>query len=184
MKKIDKEQNQREYKIIDLCSEYAGYEGEEKWAIVSELTAEELNNKYPDMVRAHSPYVLLSVAQGQVIDEFKRNENKHRMRQNLWGDNYNYDDGQSERFHPEFALPDYADEVIAMQQYVEKCELLSVAMEELTMVQRRRVVKYFVENKSYRVIAKEENVTVSKIEKSIYGGLEKMKKYFEANKTW
>jgi DNA-directed RNA polymerase specialized sigma24 family protein len=151
---------------------------------VSELTAEELNNKYPDMVRAHSPYVLLSVAQGQVIDEFKRNENKHRMRQNLWGDNYNYDDGQSERFHPELALPDYADEVIAMQQYVEKCELLSVAMEELTMVQRRRVVKYFVENKSYRVIAKEENVTVSKIEKSIYGGLEKMKKYFEANKTW
>ena len=151
---------------------------------MSELTAEELNDKYPDMVRAHIPYVLLSVAQRQVIDEFKRNENKHRMRQNLWGDNYNYDDGQSERFHPEFALPDYADEVIKMQQYIEKCELLSVAMEELTMVQRRRVVKYFVENKSYRVIAKEENVTVSKIEKSIYGGLEKMKKYFEANKTW
>ena len=184
MKKNDKEQNQREYKIIDLRSEYAGFEGEEHWAIVSELTAEELNQKYPEIVKEHSPYVLLSVAQGQVIDEFKRNENKHRMRQNLWGDNYNYEDGLSENFHPEFAIPDYMDEVIAMQQYTAEYELLAVAIKELTIVQRRRITKYFAENKSYRVIAEEENVTVSKIEKSIYGGLEKLKKFFKANKTW
>ena len=183
MKKNDKEQNQREYKIIDLCREYAGYEGEEKWAIVSELTPEELNDKYPDMVKAHSPYVLLSVAQGQVIDEFKRNENKHRMRQNLWGDNYNYDDGLSECFHPEFAVPDYVEDVISMQEHMENGELLLTALEELTIVQQRRIKKYFVENKSFRVIAREENVRSSKIEKSINGGIKKMRKFFMDNKN-
>lgn len=183
MKKNDKEQNQREYKIIDLRSEYAGFEGEEHWAIVSELTAEELNQKYSEIVKEHSPYVLLSVAQGQVIDEFKRNENKHRMRQNLWGDNYNYEDGLSECFHPEFAVPDYVEDVISMQEHIADCELLITALEQLTCVQQRRIKKYFVENKSFRVIAREENVRSSKIENSINGGIKKMRKFFKDNKN-
>ena len=73
------EENKRfaeECKVIDLKYEYRGYTGEERYAIVSELSKEELKQKYPKLIQKYIPFVLLSVAQGAVIDDFNRNEKK------------------------------------------------------------------------------------------------------------
>lgn len=54
-------------KLINLRYEYHGYTGTEKWAIVTELAEEELWVKYPDVIRRYTPFILLSMAQGEVI---------------------------------------------------------------------------------------------------------------------
>ena len=57
----------RDCKLINLKYEYDGYTGTEKWAVITELTEEELWDKYPDIISRYTPFVLLSMAQGKVI---------------------------------------------------------------------------------------------------------------------
>ena len=40
----------KDCKRINLKYEYDGYTGTEKWAIITELTEEELWDKYPDII--------------------------------------------------------------------------------------------------------------------------------------
>lgn len=72
----------KDCKLINLKYEYTGYIGQEKWAIVSELSEQELFEKYPDEVKKYIPFVLLSVEQGKAIQAYNRNEDKYRKRQN------------------------------------------------------------------------------------------------------
>ena len=56
MTKNNKLNNQEELfakdcKLMNLKYEYDGYTGTEKWAVVTELTEEELWDKYPDVIR-------------------------------------------------------------------------------------------------------------------------------------
>lgn len=62
-----KEEFHNECKVINLKYEYEGYIGKEQWAIISELTEEELFEKYPDIVEQYIPFVLLSVEQGKAV---------------------------------------------------------------------------------------------------------------------
>ena len=64
-------------KLINLRYEYHGYTGTEKWAIVTELAEEELWVKYPDVIRRYTPFILLSMAQGEVITEYQNYEAKN-----------------------------------------------------------------------------------------------------------
>ena len=53
-----KGQDDKKYKVINLKYEYEGYEGNEKWAIISELSEKELFGLYPDKMRRYSPFIL------------------------------------------------------------------------------------------------------------------------------
>jgi integrase len=77
-------------KLINLRYEYHGYTGTEKWAIVTELAEEELWVKYPDVIRRYTPFILLSMAQGEVIDESYRNNDKYEKRAKRTIDVYGY----------------------------------------------------------------------------------------------
>ena len=55
-----------EYRIINLKYEYEGYTGTEKWAIITSLSEKELLEKYADILESHSPYILLTIEQGNV----------------------------------------------------------------------------------------------------------------------
>ena len=76
-------------KLINLRYEYHGYTGTEKWAIVTELAEEELWVKYPDVIRRYTPFILLSMAQGEVITEYQNYEamSTYRSKKGLM---YNY----------------------------------------------------------------------------------------------
>ena len=67
-------------KLINLKYEYNGYNGDEKWAIITELSVKELWEKYPLVIERYSPFVHLSIAQGEVIDDANRNEDKYAKR--------------------------------------------------------------------------------------------------------
>ena len=100
-----KGRDDKKYKVINLKYEYEGYEGSEKWAIISELSEEELFGLYPDEMRRYSPFVLLSVEQGKVISDFKANEDKHRKRSINNEDYFGYSEGLTENLHAEASYP-------------------------------------------------------------------------------
>lgn len=154
----------KDCKLIDLHYEYENYTGKEKWAIVTELSENELKSKYPDVIRRYTPFVLLSVAQGRVITDYQNAEAKERMRKLRYGHPFDINDGEFEEHHPELFVEDDTAEQLCLK---EEKQCIKRAIDKLTDIQKRRVIAYFFENKSSREIAIEEGVNYSKIEKSI-----------------
>ena len=126
-----------ECKLINLKYEYQGYSGNEKWAIVSELTEQELYRKYPDVIKRYIPFILLSVEQGQTIAEFNANEDKHRKRMYRTVDVFGYDDELSAQFHDELcsyddSIEDVKDQLERVILYVMRISALKEGIDSLT----------------------------------------------------
>ena len=92
-------------KLINLRYEYSGFTGMEKWAIITELSEEALWDKYPDVISRYTPFILLSMAQGEVISESHRNNDKYEKRSKRTIDVYGYEDDIFEQFHPKSIAP-------------------------------------------------------------------------------
>ena len=45
----------KDCKLINLKYEYNGYTGDERWAIITELSVKELREKYPLVIERYSP---------------------------------------------------------------------------------------------------------------------------------
>ena len=114
----------RDCKLINLKYEYDGYTGTEKWAIITELTEEELWDKYPDVIGRYIPFVLLSVAQGKVIIDDNRETHRCEMRDARHLDAFCYEDDLFEQFHNE-AFLDFVDpfELREAEEIAERKEL-------------------------------------------------------------
>lgn len=147
-----KGQDDKKYKVINLKYEYEGYDGGEKWAIISELSEKELFGLYPDEMRRYSPFVLLSVEQGTVISDFKANEDKHRKRSINNEDYFGYSEGLTENLHTEAIVPDFVkqqeDEEYCQRREELKQQLFAQAMASLTEKQRRHLLMRYVEGKT------------------------------------
>lgn len=177
-----------ECKLINLKYEYQGYTGTEKWAIVTELTEKELFEKYPDVIRRYTPFVLLSVEQGNVIDESYRNNHKYEMRGKRTLDIFGYEDGVIECFHRELISP-FVDPFEREEQErqafeIERQTLLAIrkireALAMLKPLQRERLLKNILQGLNSREIAKEEGVNYSSVDKSIAAAKKNFKKFYE-----
>ena len=106
----------KDCKLIDLHYEYENYTGKEKWAIVTELSENELKSKYPDVIRRYTPFVLLSVAQGRVITDYQNAEAKERMRKLRYGHPFDINDGEFEEHHPELFVEDDTAEQLCLKE--------------------------------------------------------------------
>ena len=170
-------------KLINLRYEYHGYTGTEKWAIVTELAEEELWVKYPDVIRRYTPFILLSMAQGEVITEYQYEKRAKRTI-----DVYGYEDDISEQFHRELITPfvdpfEQAEEE-RIEEEKEQLRQLEIAkvrkvLEMLKPVQRERMIKAILLGMSSRKIAKEEGVYYSVVDKSIAAARKNFKKFYE-----
>ena len=177
-----------ECKLINLRYEYTGYTGEERWAIITELSEKELWDKYPDVINRYVPFVLLSMAQGEVIDEAHRNDHKHEVRAKRTYDAYGYEDDISEQFHKELITPfiDYF-EMEEQQKIEEEKELKRRAeidkvrkvISMLPEIQKQRLFKYVLEGKSFCQIAEEEGTYHSSVRKSVMAAEKNFKKFYE-----
>lgn len=175
-------------KLINLRYEYHGYTGTEKWAIVTELAEEELWVKYPDVIRRYTPFIMLSMAQGEVIDESYRNNDKYEKRAKRTIDVYGYEDDISEQFHRELITPfvdpfEQAEEE-RIEEEKEQLRQLEIAkvrkvLQMLKPVQRERLIKAILLGMSSRKIAKEEGVYYSVVDKSIAAARKNFKKFYE-----
>lgn len=149
-----KEEFQNECKVINLKYEYEGYTGQEQWAVITELSEKELFEKYPDIISHYIPFVLLSVEQGKVVYEFRRNESKFYKRSLNNEDAFGYDDELIGVFHSEVVVPSFVEQQI-IEEYEEnpcqlKMKLLDKALSSLTEKQYKYLIARYVANKSAR----------------------------------
>lgn len=164
-----------ECKLINLKYEYNGYKGNEKFAIVTELTEEELKEKYTDIICRYVPFVLLSMEHGEVIAESHRIDDKHEKRAKRYGTMFSTSDDDFDEHHPEFATDIDPVEIIAKQEEIDKLHQL---INKLSPEQKRRIIKYFFEEKSYTEIAEEEGASRQAVTRSIKAALENLKKFY------
>lgn len=171
----------KDCKLINLRYEYSGYTGTEKWAIVTELSEEELRTIYPDIISRYIPFILLSMAQGEVIDESYRNNHKHEMRTKRTVDVFGYEDDISEQFHRELITPfiDPFEKVEEEKTFLEKMEKVRLVLGLMKPIQKQRLIKAVVLGLSSRKIAKEEGVNYSVVDKSIAVAKKNFKKIYE-----
>lgn len=178
----------KDCKLINLRYEYTNYTGKEKWAVVTELTEKELRKKYPDIIKRYTPFVLLSMAQGKVINEADRNDDKYEKRAKRTLDVYGYEDDISEQFHRELITP-FADPFEqAEEEHLEiekeqlrRMEIAKVrkVLEMMKPIQKERLCKVVLMGLSSRKIAQEEGVNYSAVDKSIAAAIKNFKKYYE-----
>lgn len=178
----------KDCKLINLHYEYTNYTGKEKWAVVTELTEKELRKKYPDIIKRYTPFVLLSMAQGEVINESDRNDDKYEKRAKRTLDVYGYEDDISEQFHRELITPfaDPFEQAEEEQLEIEKGQLrrMEIAkvrkvLEMMKPIQKERLCKVVLLGLSSRKIAQEEGVNYSAVDKSIAAAIKNFKKYYE-----
>ena len=177
-----KGQDGKKYKVINLKYEYEGYGGNEKWAIISELSEKELYGLYPDEMRRYSPFLLLSVEQGKAIADFKLNEDKYRKRSINNEDYFGYSEGLTENLHTEAIVSDFVEQ----QENEEYCKmreelkqrLFDQAIASLTEKQRRHLLLRYVEGKTSVEIAREEGISEHAVRKNTQTAIRKFEKIF------
>lgn len=106
------------------------------------------------------------------LDDFHRNENKHYARA-VRGHIFGFDE-ELEEHHPEFATGDCLERAIANEQN----EKLWDGINTLDEKQRRRLISYFINGKSYREIAEIEGVDHRAINRSVEAAIKKLKKFY------
>ena len=177
-------------KLINLRYEYSGFTGTEKWAIITELSEEALWDKYPDVISRYTPFILLSMAQGEVISESHRNNDKYEKRSKRTIDVYGYEDDIFEQFHPKSIAPfidpfDKAEEeqIEEEKEKLRQLELSKVrqALSMLQPVQRERLLKSVLLGISSRKIAKEEGINYSSVDKSIAAAIKISKNFIKTS---
>lgn len=162
----------KECKIIDLFFEYDGFDGTEKYAIISDLSQTQLNDKYGEILNKYKPYIILNANIGIVFNDYFRNENKHNMRNIRSCEPLGYKDGQTEINHPESILPSFEDKWILSED-------LKQAMKTLTVLERKRIIARFFECKKLQEIADEYGCSARAVKYSIDSALKKIKKKLE-----
>ncbi len=98
--------------------------------------------------------MLLSVEQGKVVYEFRRNESKFYKRSLNNEDAFGYDDELIGVFHSEVVVPSFVEQQI-IEEYEEnpcqlKMKLLDKALSSLTEKQYKYLIARYVANKSAR----------------------------------
>lgn len=129
------EQFDKDCKIIKLKYEYPGYTGEEKWAIITGLTEEELNEKYAEKTASLRPFIVLDLAFGKARTKFINNENKHYMRGVRSIEPFDYDDELLTAHHPELVVDNF-EETFLRNETCQKVRSASVSFRELFQIRK------------------------------------------------
>lgn len=147
---------------LDQYIAQADFLGREKFIVSSDTTENELWMKYPEIMKALSPYMFCNAACGDIYAESLKNINKFRKRSSN-------------------TIDFGAIEVLEDQMDIEAPELgirliLSEGLSVCTPLQRERIQKYYIEGMSLSEIAEGKNI--STVQQSIDAGIKKMKNFF------
>ena len=144
-------------KVINLKYEYGKFSGKERYAIITDLTEDELNSLFPNEIKRYKPFIILTREMGSVMKEHVFNEKKHAMRY-ARGDLYlGGDIGRVEDELHDFSVDN--EEVYRVLCYEEKPELTAdeisrIALKSLTPIQRDYLIRNLVNKESIRAIAR------------------------------
>ncbi|MCR5383147.1 MAG: hypothetical protein K6E72_00680 [Saccharofermentans sp.] len=165
----------QECKIIKLANEYRGYKGEIPYAVITDLTEEELNSKYEEELSEYRPFLILTRAMGLAIIEHQRNNQKYYKRSKMKEVSYEVvfnlltvDDIQTIRDSE--SAKDKQTELIL--------EAGRNAMKLLTPLQRRYISRYYIDGANLRDIAMETGTRIDTVWENIESARRKFRKAF------
>jgi len=69
------------YEVFYLPAEYPGYRGEIKYAIATDMSDEELSEKYEQEISKYRPYIRLTIEMGAVMVGHNNNDAAEHMRE-------------------------------------------------------------------------------------------------------
>ena len=81
----------KEYMVIDLVKEYAGstaFVGTEHYAIVTDLSEENLNSAFSQELKPYKPYVIISREMYRAMQETHRNDSREHWRDKFCHDTF------------------------------------------------------------------------------------------------
>lgn len=161
----------KECKVIDFNQEYEGYyTGKEKYAIATDLTDDELNEKYSEIISGLKPYMLCSKDFGEAIGDFQKNESKYEKR---YSRSYSLSaDSEEIEKHPEFWAQDVLDKVT---EYDTK--KIEEALKSLSDFQKKTIILRIIEEKTYCEIAEELGKSTTTIAIAFYRGIKNIRKF-------
>ena len=186
---MTKKREEKKYRIINLVMEYGQRLDGCKYAVATALSEEELKSTFKEELLPYEPYLYLTKEMGDAIVESQSNGSKHAKRQTKNEVSEDDVDGGFERListaYGIFGSMDPCELLITREE-VEKAnrklnkdlKTLGLAMEELTDVQRRRIIAAYWEDKSTREISEQEGVRHSAVDKSIAASIRKLRKKF------
>lgn len=170
-------------KVISLVAEYEGYTGKERYAIITDLTEDELNARYSKRINRFRPFIILTKEMGEVITEHTNCEKKHDMRI-ARGDIYLHDIDDYELIHLSLFVDD--DQTIRERNHAARKERQRInrisrkALMTLTPKQRDYLYRHYILNMTIRDIAAEDGLNRNTVWEIFSSGRKKYKKAVEA----
>ena len=138
------------------------WDGKEKYIVSSDTPERVLWEKYPEIMKALSPYLFCNAACGDIYAESLRNIDKFRKR----GTN-------TISFG---AVEVIEDQICSEAPEMELQLLIAEGLSACTPLQRERIQKYYLEGMTLSQIAGGRNI--SNVQQSIEAGIRKIKKHF------
>ena len=164
------EQFKAECKVIDFKYEYPGYVGYEQFGIITELSDQELINKYQVIVNDFVPYIILDSSYKAARDEYRQNEKKHQWRAENKSDAFGYLDQETHSHHSELIGEGFEEALLLKSTLV-------AALDILTPKQKKRIIKHYIWGLTIEEIAQGEGISFQQVARSMDRGLKRMKKF-------
>ena len=166
--------------VISMKDEYPGCPDEIKFVILTDLTETELRRKYSDILKEYEPYWVDSAKLRAPIDDFKRNEEKHRKRRLRNVSSLDFDERVCTKHLP---IPSFEKEQEMKEAEEERLRCISIVVHQalgtLTEVEKSRLVRSVLGEKTVRAISEEDGCTFTAVAKTIRNAKKKMRTSME-----
>lgn len=173
--KVTKGTFKDECKVINLHCEYEGYTGDEKYAIITDLTENQLNERYGQEINRYRPFVILTREMGEAMREFDRNNEKFAKREAREESVFITCSEEEEALLESLSV---RDEQTILQEENEAeyarehiRELSSKALESLTPLQREYLVRHILDGISIKELARESGKSRYTVLRTFHRGL-------------
>lgn len=164
-----------EFKVLNLADNYPNLIGNVQWGVVTELSAEELAKKYSDILPDSKNYIILSPCMGDFILRCRSEDNHAAYVAKAYYDYMGFVENVTEAIHPEtrvFTVDDH----FRQQEYDNLIDQLNAAIDELSPIEKQRVIDHYYNGKRIGEIAREEGISHQAVSKSMALSLRKIKK--------
>ena len=167
----------KDCKILSLAKEYPGYVGYEKYMILTDLTKDELNQKYSVLLNNYEPYIIGSSQLYSPIADYEKNEDKFEKRNARNTISICVDEDADNTFES-LQVGDYLTELSEQQDADEKRRLIHTALGTLTDSQRRRLLMWAINGMTEEEIAMREGSSQQAISKNLNKARKKIELIF------
>ena len=156
----------KDCKVLSLAKEYPGYVGYEKYMILTDLTKDELNQKYSVLLKNYEPYIIGSSQLYSPIADYEKNQDKFEKRNARNTISICVDEDADNTFES-LQVGDYLTELSEQQDADEKRRLIHTALGALTDSQRRRLLMWAIDGMTEEEIAMREGSSQQAISKNL-----------------